>query len=360
MKTRLRSIHDMLSAGGLSAAALLLLISAIDLSAQRPRTETGDTTEIEDDWGEDWTLDSLNAEDFEFDTEQIFHLSRGWFPTPFKAASIALTGIFPYADVFDRASGLRTRAFEPTTAPFDWHNPYNGSAIGEFLGFENKERRILRPNEDEPVEDGYPRTLFGEFGLQFLYHLPVPAILRANGAYRFADGLLFSEDTSRSYLSLDGVPRSFREIGVIYHEQHIVSGTVGLQIPVYGVFLDSDFGSIGSYYYLFGGLSGDYAFSAKTTQYAQIADAKDQIRYRNGQDTTTLMRRGTPEGINRTRTAVEAGIGWELSGEYVVLGFELFLSSPLTSLVDDAEWKQYYAGIRLNAGFQWGTRLQSK
>lgn len=337
---------------------LLLFLAATNLFAQRPRT--GDSTESGDEWGEDWTLDSLNADDFEFDTEQIFHLSRGWFPTPFKGVSLAFSGTFPYADVFDRATNLRTRAFKPTTAPFDWHNPYNGSLFGEIVGFENKERKILKPNSDDPVDEGYPSTGYGEYGLRFLYHLPFPAVLRAEANYRYSSGMLFSEDTSRSYLSLDGVPRSFREIGVLYHEQDVVSGGVGLQIPIYGIFLDSDFGSLGSYYYLFGGVSADYAFNAKTTQYTQIADAKDQIRYNNGQDTVTLMQRGTPEGINRTRTAVEGGIGWAFSAEYIVLGFELFASSPLGSMVDDGEWREYYVGGRITFGVQWGTRLQSK
>lgn len=336
----------------------LLSIGAANLFAQQPRT--GDSTRQSDDWGEDWTLDSLNADDFEFDTEQIFHLSRGWFPTPFQGMSLAFSGTFPYADVFDRATGLRTRAFRPTTAPFTWHNPYNGSIVGEVLGFENKERKILKPGTDEPVDEGYPRTAYGEYGLRFLYHLPFPAILRAEASYRSTAGLLFSEDTSRSYLSLDGVPRSFREIGVLYHQQDVVSGGIGLEIPIYGIFLDSDFGSLGSYYYLFGGVSADYAFNAKTTQYTQIADAKDQLRYENGQDTATLMQKGTPDGISYTRTAVEGGIGWGFSAEYIVLGFELFLSSPLNSLVDDGEWREYYAGARISFGIQWGTRLQSK
>lgn len=342
--------------------AFFLSVGAADLAAQRsgPGGEVGDSTERGDEWGEDWTLDSLNADDFDFDTEQIFHLSRGWFPTPFKAVSLSLTATFPYADVFDRAANLRTRAFRPTTAPFDWHNPYNGSILSDILGLENKERKILKPDSDDPTDEGYPVTAYEEYGLRFLYHLPVPAVLRADASYRHSGGMLFSEDTSRSYLSLDGVPRSFREIGVVYQNQHGVSGAVGLQIPFYGIFLDSDFGSIGSYYYLFGGVSADYSFVSKTTQYAQIADAKDQIRYANGQDTATLLQRETPEGINRLRTGVEAGLGMCFSAEYVVLGFELFLSSQLNSLVDDASWRQYYAGCRVMLGVQWGTRLQSK
>ena len=178
-------------------------------------------------------------------------------------------------------------------------------------------------------------------------------------AYRSVDGILFSEDTSRSYLAFDGVPRSFREIGVVHHKQHVVSGALGLQLPIYGVFFDSDFGQIGSYYYLFGGIGADYGVATKTTQYTQIADAKEQLRYGNGQDTVTLMLESNTPGINRLRTSIEAAMGWNLTAEFVVFGLEAFVSIPTTSLVDDGDWKKYYGGFRLNIGYQWGTRLRS-
>lgn len=355
-------MHRIYSLLSLFFACTFLVLFGVQSVAAQPRTpRTGDSTSTNDEWGEDWTLDSLNVEDFDFDAEQVYAYSSGWFPTPFNAASLSVfSGAF-YNDVHDRATDLRTAAFVPTTEPFGWRDPYNCSAVGKFFGFECREKQILN-KKGEPVEEGYPRTNYSEIGLRFLYHLPFPAILRAEGAYRISDGLLYSEDTSRAYLSLDGVPRSFREIGVLFHHQDVISGGIGLQIPVYGTFFDSDFISIGSYYYLFGQVAADYAVVAETTQYAQIADAKDHISFDNGQDTVTLMRPGAPasKNIERLRTSWEAGIGWGVSAEVFVFGFEAFISVPFKSMVNDGDWKQYYTGLRFNVGYQWGTRSRSK
>ena len=341
-------------------AASFLLLFAGNLHAQ---PGPGD-----DDWNEDWTLDSLDPDDFDFDTEQIYHLSRGWFPTPSKGASLSLSKDVFYSDVHDRTTGLRTAALKSTTEPFDWHNPYacglfdyffdEGLTGGLFGGCE--ERTILKVNSDEATDERYPRSSFSEWGLRFLYHLPFPAVLRAEGAYRSVQGMIFSEDTSRSYLSLEGVPRSFREITAVHHSQHVLSGAIGLQIPIYGIFFDSDFGEIGSYYYLYGGVGADYGVATKTIQYAQIADAKDQLRYHNGQDTVTVMLESNTPGINRLRTSIEGAMGWNFTAEFFVFGFEAFISVPTTSLVTDGEWKEYYAGLRFNIGYQWGTRARSK
>ena len=342
----------------LFVATMLLAFSDV----QRAHTQPGETGSGEsgEEYGEDWTLDSLKLEDFDFESDEIYQYSKGWFPTPYKATSLSLFGGFLYSDVHNRATNLRSNAFVPTTVPFSWQDPYNCSGLGEFLEFDCREKQILQKNSNEPLEDGYPRSNYNEVGLRFLYHFPVPAILRAEAAYRVSDGLLYAEDTSRAYLSLDGVPRSFREIGVLFHHQDIVSGGIGLQIPIYGVFFDSDFGSIGSYYYLFGQVAADYALFVKTRQYVQIADAKDQIRFDNGQDTVSLMNTGSPDGINRLRTSWEAGLGWNVSFEFITLGFEAFISAPFTSLVNDGDWKQYYSGLRINIGYQWGTRSRSQ
>ena len=339
---------------------LTFFIGVQDVCAQPGEPRSGDSTANGDEWGEDWTLDSLNMEDFDFNVDQIYTYSRGWFPTPYQASSISFFGDFIYSDVHDRATGLRSSALVPTTEPFDWHDPYNCSGLGKFFGFDCREKQILAKNSDEPLEDGYPRTYLTELGLRFLYHLPFPAILRAEAMYRGSEGLLYSEDTSRSYLSFDGSPRPFREISVLYHNQDAVAGSIGLQIPVWGVFFDSDFSSIGSYYYVFGNVSADYALFRRTIQYAQIADAKDQIRYENEQDTVTLMNTTSPKGIRQLRTSWEAGMGVGFSAEFVVLGLEAFLSVPMTSMLDDGDWKQYYAGLRFSIGYQWGTRARSQ
>jgi hypothetical protein len=261
---------------------------------------------------------------------------------------------------------LRSAAFAPTAQPFGWRDPYRCGLLDYLLDdgflfdvFGGCEERTILSRDNEPSSERYPVTDYGEYGLRFNYHLPFPAIVRLEGSYRRIDGILFSEDTTKSYLSYDGIPRGFREISVLHHRQHALSGTVGLQIPVYGVFLDSDFGSIGSYYYVAAGVGGDYALVTYTTQYAQIADAKDQLRYSNNQDTVRQLHESNVPGINRLRTSVETAIGWGFNAEFFVVGFELFLSVPTESMLTDGFWREYYGGMRFNVGGQWGTTAQS-
>ena len=346
------------------AGLAALFVVALPLQAQE---EGGDPPEEDEYEWEDWTLDSLDQEDFE-DIERdggnkIIHISRGVLPTPSPGASIEIVAPFLYNGVHDRATDLRTTAFVPTTEPFGWHDPYNCGffeyliddlALSEYFGG-CQEREILKSNSNEPVEDGYPQRGFAEVGLRLSYHLPFPAIIQADGRYRHATGLLFSEDTSRAYLSYDGAMVPFREISVYTYDSYSLSGAVGLQIPIYGAFATTDIATIGSYYYLYGGLAADYALSNRGVQYSQIADAKDVIRYGNQQDTAVQSRRNNPDGFNRLRTSIEGAIGWRVLGEIITFGLEAYLSAPTTSLLEDGEWRQYYGGMRFYLGYLWGT-----
>lgn len=336
----------------LCAAAILVSILSIPVHpvhAQPPDDEE------EYPW-EDWTLDSLDEEDFEEidpgNTAEVIHISTGLFPTPSPGASIELYFPFVYNDVFNRASGLRSAFIAETTEPFSWRDPYNCPFI-EFDGCE--EKTILMPGTDEEVEDGYPTVEFSEIGLRLSYHLPLPGVVSVSGAYRHAVGLLYSEDTSRAYLSFDGGMRPFREIGVLQYRQHSVSGSVGLHIPVYGAFLTTKGMTLGSYYYVGGAYSADYALVNRAEQYSQIADAKEQIRYGNRQDTAVLMRRNQPPGFNRYRSSVEVNLGWRVAAEVITFGIEGFFSIPRTSVLEDADWWQYYGGFRMYVGYLWGT-----
>lgn len=346
------------------ALAVAVLLLPVDSTSQ-----TGDTTDVvrqdtvERSPYDDFSIDSLDPEDFDFESGIIPRTSTGWFPTPSPGASISLYGPFIYSQNFDRADGLTSDFVVPTAEPFTDVDPYDcgffeylfdDAGIGDYVGG-CSERRILLPGSDETTEDGYPIRGFGDVGLRFNYHLPLPLMLRASARYRRVEGLLFSEDTSRAYLSYDGSLRPFREIGVLAYDQHAISGSVGLQIPVYGAFITSDLLTIGSYYYLFGEYSADYALANSVVQYTQIADVKDQIRYENGQDTATLMRRNNPDGFDRFRESIEVGAGWNLVAEVVTIGFEAFASIPMRSILTDAEWREYYAGVRISLGYVWGT-----
>ncbi len=348
----------------LPLALALLFVGLLPMVAQEGGSTPPDSTEFEFD---DWTLDSLDQEDFEAIERDggmgIVHVSRGVLPKPSPGASIELVLPLPFSNVHDRATGLRSPAVRETSEPFDWHDPYNCGffdyfiddlGLGEFFGG-CQERTILQKNSDEPVEDGYPLRDFSEFGLRLSYNLPFPTIVQADLRYRKTSSMLFSEDTSRAYLSYDGAMVPFREIGVLNYTSHNISGGVGLQIPFYGAFVTTELLMIGSYYYLYGGIGADYALANRLLQYTQIADAKDVIRYNNRQDTATLIRTNNPEGFRRLRTNLEGAIGWRVLGEILTFGVEAYVSVPSESLLEEGEWRAYYAGLRLSLGYLWGT-----
>ena len=135
---------DSISLRHLLAGLILLFVVALPSKAQE---EGGDPPQEEEYEWEDWTLDSLDQEDFE-DIERdggnkIVHISRGILPTPSPGASIELVAPFLYNGVHDRATDLRTSAFAPTAEPFSWHDPYN-CGFFEYLVDDPCPLRILR------------------------------------------------------------------------------------------------------------------------------------------------------------------------------------------------------------------------
>lgn len=315
--------------------ALLLLAAAVCMAPLQLRAQ--------DDIDSTWDAYGENPEAFVLDDDIFGHVSTGWFPQPYVGYTLSYGGTFLFADVFDRAPDIRSRSFMPTTVPFSDRDPFDRS----------KEREILQPNSDEEEDDGYPTTDYSEYSLQFLFNLPFPLVLRGSAGLQVTEGLLFSDDRSRSYLTIGGAKQQFKEVGVVHLKQYSIAGTGGLVIPVYGGFIKNEALRFGSYYYLFGGVSAAYAVSSKGTQYVQIADAKEQIRYRNGTDTVTLINKRVFDGLNRLRTAVEVGVGWNIAFESLAFGFEAFTSIPQSSVLNDSDWKQYFVGLRATFGWHW-------
>jgi len=296
-------------------------------------------------WNADsaWAELGLDPDGFQFDDEVFGHVSTGWFPIPFLAWSLSYTTDAFYSDTYDQAMSLRSASLRPTTYPFSWRDPYQDA----------DEREIMRPYKDEEEDDGYPVTNYDEHRMTFSFSAPVPLLLRASAGLTITEGLLFSNDTTRSYLSLAGVVRNLREVGVVYLKEYAIAGDIGLTIPLYGGFIKNEAFRGSSYYYLHGGIGGSYAVSSEATQYTQIANAKSDIRYGNGGDTATLIREERLPNLNRTRYAYHAAIGWNLTAEFFHLGFELFATVPTTSVLDDADWEQYFVGARISLGYQW-------
>lgn len=319
--------------GTASLLAFMLLSTGV-LHAQDEEENTwSDTT---------WDDLGLDPEGFKYDEEVFGEVSAGWFPKPYTGSTLSISAPLFYQDVFDRANDIRPGGFVPTTSPFTHRNP-----------FEDDEREILQRNSEEEEDDGYPASSFQDYSLTYLYNLPMPAILRLNAGLQISQGMLFSEDTSRNYLSIGGAKQPLKEVGVAYLKQYSIVGSAGINIPIYGGFIRSEAATFASYYYLFGGYSLAYAVSSQGTQYSQIANAKGQVRYGNGTDTTTLINARRFEEHDRLRTGIEVGAGWNVAVESAAFGIEGFISIPQSSVLKDVKWDQYFVGFRISLGWQW-------
>lgn len=292
-------------------------------------------------------LDAIDPDTFTVESDMLGAYSTGWFPQPHRAYT--LNFMIVNGNVWDQAWGLRSSALVPTAFSYAHHNPYGDS----------DQREIIKPfatiDDSDSEEDDYPETDYDEYSLCFTANLPFPAVLRAEAGLLVTDGLLFSSDRTRSFLSYSGVRQNFHEVQVAHREEWLLKGGVGIDIPVYGAFVQVDDVSISSYYYVHGSISGLLLLSGKGTQYAQIADVKDRLRYGNGTDTVQLRPRGEWEGVSTFRTALTVGIGWHVSAQFAVFRVEPFVAFSPTSILRDAKWTQYMAGIRVALGFQWGT-----
>jgi hypothetical protein len=321
-----------------TAIVLTLLLGAAGaMHAQEPDSTWN--TEADSTWDDDLVL---NPDDFDFGGELMEHYSHGWFPQPFYATSLSFTSDFIYVDVFDRATEIRSSSFRPTTAPFSWRNPFDGD-----------EQTVLPSDHIEEIEEDHPVTEYDEYALTYLMNLPLPAVIRLGGALQITDGLLFAEDTTRAFLGVNGLKRPLKEVGVVHLREYLLAGRAGLNIPFYGVFLKSELADIYSYYYLHGSVVGAYAIASKSTQYEQIANVKNELRYQNGGDTATLMYKERFRTLDPVRLSLDVGIGFNFGAEFGTIGFESFISIPYSSVLQDADWKQYIVGFRLSLGYIW-------
>ncbi len=283
-------------------------------------------------------LEDLNPYDYVFKPDYKIDASYGWFPKPtINFYNLALD--FQTGDIYDIAHDIRPSGFVTT----------NSSFTGSNLISRN-ERKIMRKNENNETDDDYPATSYESYGLNFRFTPYIPLIFRIHAILSINDGMLFSVDESRSFLNLSGSKQNFKEAGIAYISEITLNSGINLIIPVYGAFANIEV-PLQSYYYLSLGVSGAYVVSSDLTQYSQIADAKESLRYSNGQDTINLMKRERLSDLNKFRYYADVGIGWELDIYKIGIGLEAYVSLPMNSVVTDEQWKQYIIGLRMSVNF---------
>lgn len=285
-------------------------------------------------------LDSLDAENYTVESDLMGFSSSGWFPRPFPGGSLSLG--FVGGDTWDKAASIRSAAFSPTKFPMSHSNPYGNSS----------ERRVKKRFSDEE-EDDIPQTNMVEYTLNATFNMPLPCILRADAGLLIATSQLFSSDRTRSFLSDNGTPHGFHEVTSYHFVDYMLKGSIGVQVPVYGAFVQGEDIGMSSYYYVFGEYTALYSVDRLATQFAQIADAKDDLRYNNGLDTVVVHSTSDIAEMNTFRPSVVVGVGWSANAYVLCFTFEVFAGLPLRPVLRDADWKQYTGGISFTLGYQW-------
>ncbi|OGU95024.1 MAG: hypothetical protein A2220_09685 [Ignavibacteria bacterium RIFOXYA2_FULL_35_10] len=284
-------------------------------------------------------LEELNPDEFVYTPDYEIKASYGWFPVPvdnYFNLSLEWMG----GDISDLASWISPSGFVKTKFPYTGNNPLSGD-----------EREIMRANENLEVEDEeYPETDNLGIGFHAIFNIKLPLIFRIHTTLSFNEGMLFSLDETKSYLNYNGNKNPFKEASIVYQDEIMLNAGIDCLIPFYGAFAKLEV-PIQTYYYLSFGINFGYTISSLTTQYSQIVDAKDFLRYNNGQDTVHLITERTLSDLNYSRYHANIGLGFEFDIARIGFGMEFYVSVPLNSVVKDALWKQYVYGLKTNINF---------
>lgn len=278
-------------------------------------------------------LEELNPDEFKFEPDFEYKASYGWFPVPVdNYFNISLE--YMSGDISDLTSDINPAGFIKTKHPYSGNNPLS-----------DDERKIMQSYKNSEVDDDYPETDFWSIGFHALFNTRFPLIFRIHTALSFNEGLLFSLDEKKSFLNYNGIKTTFKEASIIYQDEIMFSAGINCLIPFYGAFASIEMPVV-SYYYLSFGINWGYPLSSNTTQYTQIANYKDYIRYKNGQDTIHLITEKTLSDLNYSRYYANIGLGFEFDIARIGIGMEFYVSAPLNSVVKDALWKQWIYGLK--------------
>lgn len=275
-----------------------------------------------------WNIEDLDFENLEFESDKFeLYQSKGWFPIPYPW-DYNFGIIFGFGDIYDYAIGITSPAFVPTRFRYSGSDP---------LSSEDKE------TIDEPFSDkttSYSATGFTEYGLGIKLNLPVPAVIDGSVSISFQTGNLFDYDYNKSFLTINDKLNPLKEAGIIYLDETMLNFGIGLKIPFYGGYIKVDETDIGSSYYIFAGYYGSNVLSSDGSQYIQIANPKDQIRYYNGKDTVKLLHDVEFDGLNKIRSKIEFGIGLDFDSSGYGFDMGIYYNYYIDDVIKGTAWKQ--------------------
>jgi len=138
------------------------------------------------------------------------------------------------------------------------------------------------------------------------------------------------------------------EGAVIHLAEHNIGLSIHTIIPVWGAFVFEQ-NSFSSYYYIKAGVSWEFPLASEATQYFQILDVKDDLRYRSGADTVRVMFEEKPKTLNSGRKRFEIGAGTIFDVNVLVFDMHFSYSYMLDSILEDAIWKQHHLKLTISA-----------
>ncbi|MCX7930077.1 MAG: hypothetical protein N2663_05090 [Chlorobi bacterium] len=293
------------------------------------------------------STDTITGSDF------LQYVSTGWFPRPYNAVG---TYIGSALNVYQHSSAgnIHTRGTRPIAGTWSTDHP-----------FRSREEDIKKPWSDDNADVDFPDLGYSapvmarvEWNVPLLH-----CIVRLDAMYEISRERLYYLDTSRKYLSLSGMPTPFREVSILFNNEHFLGTRLGVMVPIYGAFVTSEplqFDStsrftidrLSSFYYVSAGIHGAALILSEATQYVQIADAKSALRYANGQDTVTLLHKARLSTAAPVRWHADVSIGWQASFGIFSFSVEAYASFPLSSVLNDAQWMLYRYGLRTAIGWE--------
>lgn len=287
------------------------------------------------------SFDSLDVEDEKFleNVEDII-ISYGFFPNSMHS-TVNIGVIYSGGSNYSIAKNIQPAGLK------NMSNPYSGG-----LSF-NEDDRIMREKFSDEEDKDYPNSNNHRLGLAFIFptNIRLPLLFKSSLLVNWQEGLLFNEITNKYFLGADGNLKSFREIGTIYNCNINLSASVGLMIPIYGVSV-GDVLKSNDFYYLSFDFAYDRIVSSKTTQYLQILDQKEMIRYDNGLDTLMLDNEVKMNNLVRDIYNIEIGIGQYSSFDSFGIQFELKGRFGLNSIIEGQSWKYY--SFEIGTAFYFG------
>jgi hypothetical protein len=286
-----------------------------------------------------------DIDSFKLESDFVKHYSIGWFPQSYSGSSAGLCfRLIPIWWNSISSNGLRFSEARTSRNPFTTDDPFEGN-----------EDEFMKPNSNDTEDDDFPSRSGGSV-ISLYYTRTIkytPLIFRGLLNHDVYRTRFFSSDNSQSFLALNGQPQQFKEVNVLFTNYHFISITAGLVLPLYGVFAEIESQKIGSYYYISGGLNIGANIINANTQYIQIADAKERIRYSNGRDTINFFNEKIFNSVERVRTQVDIAFGWKTELSFASFNCEAFAILPLNTVMRDVDWRQYNVGLRVMIGSVW-------